>query len=381
MAEVHGICDPAFSAVQQTLKQHIETGREVGASVCVIVKGKTVVDIWAGHADAAKTKPWQEDTITPVWSLTKNVMILAMLMLIDRGQLDPDAPVARYWPEFGVNGKEGILVRHVMSHTAGLPSFDPAIDEETLYTTPLSTQNLVEQKPWWTPGTARGYHSVSQGHLVEGIVRRVTGKSLGEFIHEEIAVPRNADFNLPTEEAAWPRIAELIPTDVPDFSFLDRTSLPYRALTGSPPNPLAATTATYRKSGNGANTGITNARALSRILSIITSKGTVDGRRYLSAETVEKIFDVQATGPDVVLGLDGTWGMGYALAIPALEWVPTGKVAFWTGWGGSFSVMDVEREVTFSYIMNKMTADVCGSEQAKDHLLATYEALKTYTAQ
>ncbi|KAF7586368.1 hypothetical protein BBP40_009034 [Aspergillus hancockii] len=382
MAQVRGICDPAFSSVRDILQQHLSAGNEVGASICVTIKGKLVVDIWGGYTDQTHAEPWEDHTLVPIWSMTKTVMNLAMLLLIDRGQLDPDVPVAKYWPEFGVNGKEGVLVKHFMSHTAGLPSFNPPIDEATMLNAPLAVENLVQQKPWWTPGTAHGYHSASQGHLIGELVRRVTGKSLGEFIHDEIAVPRAADFHLPVAEQHWFRIAEMIPAATPDLSALDPNSISYRALTGSPASQTACNRPPFRRSGLGSIAGFSNARGANDILSIITNHGTVDGKPFLSPETIDRIFEVQASGPDLVIGLNVDWGLGYGIRMSGTEvdWMPSGRVAFWGGWGGSLALMDLDRQVTFTYAMNKMGSAIIGNERTGDYVRAVYAALDEYQA-
>lgn len=381
MAQVNGTCDPAFSSVRDILQQNVATDKELGASICVSVKGKTVVDIWGGHADTERSKPWTENTIVSVWSMTKTIMNLAVLILIDRGQLDPDAPVVKYWPEFGVNGKEGVLVRHLMSHTAGLPSFDPPIDEATMLNVPLATENLVQQKPWWTPGTAHGYHSSSQGHLIGELVRRVTGKSLGEFIHEELAVPRHADFHLPVAEEHWPRIADMDPSPPIDVSGVDPNSVMFRALTGSFANPRAPQEPAFRRSGLGSIGGFTNARAANDILSIITQNGTVDGKRYLSPETISRIFVPQASGPDLVIGLNIVWGLGYGIGkIDGADWFPSGKVAALGGWGGSLALIDMDHQVTFTYAMNRMGASAMGNDRTGEYVRAAYAALEGYNA-
>ncbi|KAE8355672.1 beta-lactamase/transpeptidase-like protein [Aspergillus coremiiformis] len=380
MAQVTGTCDPAFSSVRDILQQNVSSDKELGASICITVKGKTVVDIWGGYADTAHLKPWARNTIAPVWSMTKTVMNLAMLILIDRDLVDPDAPVVKYWPEFGVNGKEGVLVQHLLSHTAGLPSFNPPIDEATMLNVPLATENLVQQTPWWTPGTAHGYHSTAQGHLIGELVRRVTGKSLGAFIHDEIVIPRKADFHLPLEEEHWGRVAEMVPSAAFDFSVLDPNSIAARALTGSPANQMASQEPAFRRSGLGSIGGFSNARGANDVLSIITQNGTVDGKRFVSPETIAKIFEVKASGPDLVIGLNIEWGLGYGIGMPSVDWLPSGKVAFWGGWGGSFAIMDLDRQVTFTYVMNKMGASIVGNDCTQGYVRAAYAALEGYNA-
>src|SRR5262245_14142719 len=205
-----GFCAPQFEPVRDAFVANFTAGNEVGASVCVTQNGVPVVDLWGGEAVKGGA-PWQRDTIVNVYSTTKTMAAISVLVLADRGAVDLDAPVARYWPEFAQNGKEGVLVRHVMSHSAGLSGFDPALrGPEALYDWDGIVRGLAAQKPWWTPGDGSGYHALTQGFLQGEIVRRVTGKSIGKFFREEIAGPLGADFHigLPAEHDS--RVAELV---------------------------------------------------------------------------------------------------------------------------------------------------------------------------
>src|ERR1700761_8930325 len=176
MADLQGSYDELFAAPATLLGKLLDDG-DTGGSVAVFVDGEPVVDVWGGFADAGRTTAWQRDTITNVWSVTKTMTALCALILADRGQLDLDAPVARYWPEFAAAGKDAVLVRHVLSHTAGLPDWDGPIDE--LYDWPAATARLAAQAPQWEPGTEAGYHSVTQGFLIGEVIRRIDGRSVG----------------------------------------------------------------------------------------------------------------------------------------------------------------------------------------------------------
>src|SRR5690606_8039862 len=186
---VNGHQHPRFDRLRERLEENLASGEELGAAVAVDLDGQTVVDLWGGHADVARTRPWERDTIVNVWSTTKEVTALAMLILAERGLVDLDAPVATYWPDFAKNGKENVLVRHVMAHTSGVSGWEQPFVVEDMYDWELSTSRLAEQAPWWEPGTASGYHAQNQGHLLGEIVRRVTGRSLKQFVAEEIAAP------------------------------------------------------------------------------------------------------------------------------------------------------------------------------------------------
>jgi CubicO group peptidase (beta-lactamase class C family) len=173
---VQGSCDHAFKSVHEALQANLESGEELGASIVINLDGETVVDMWGGWRDEARTQPWDQDTIVNVWSTTKTVTSLAVLMLVSRGQVDVHAPVARYWPEFAAAGKERVEVRHLMSHTSGVSGLDQPATIEDLYDWETATSRMAAQAPWWEPGTASGYHALNYGHLLGEVVRRVTGK-------------------------------------------------------------------------------------------------------------------------------------------------------------------------------------------------------------
>ncbi|MDX6278626.1 MAG: hypothetical protein QOJ72_2754, partial [Nocardioidaceae bacterium] len=200
-----------FAPVVDQLCAAVEDGTERGASLCVIQDGEVVLDIWDGWFDLARTIPWQADTITPVWSITKVMVNLAALVLVDRGELDPDAPVVRYWPEFGAAGKDAVTVAQLLGHTSGVSGWAQPVTVDDLYDWDKSTAMLAAQEPWWEPGTASGYHLVNQGHLVGEVIRRVTGISVGQFFAKEIAGPLGADFRIglgPDDDA---RVSPLSP--------------------------------------------------------------------------------------------------------------------------------------------------------------------------
>jgi CubicO group peptidase (beta-lactamase class C family) len=207
---LNGHVDPRFEPLRDVLESHLTSGAECGLSVTVDIDGDTVVDVYGGHADEARTRPWEPDTIVNVWSTTKTVTSLAVLMLADRGLVDLDAPVAAYWPEFAANGKEQVLVRHLMSHSSGVSGWDAPFALTDMYDLERSTALLAAQAPWWEPGTASGYHALNFGHLLGEIVRRVSGKSLTEFVATEIAGPLNADFQIGASKSDWARCAEII---------------------------------------------------------------------------------------------------------------------------------------------------------------------------
>jgi CubicO group peptidase (beta-lactamase class C family) len=337
-----------------------------------------VVDVWGGFRDQARTIPWDEHTITNVWSSTKTVTSLAALMLADRGQLDVDAPVARYWPEFGASGKQDVLVRHVLSHASGVSGLDQPAVVEDLYDWEKSTARMAAQAPWWEPGTASGYHALNYGHLVGEIVRRISGKPLKQFVAEEIAGPLGADFQIGAADSDWGRIAPVVPPPpVPvDLGALDMDSPAVKTFTGPAPDAENANTPGWRRADIGAANGHGNARSVAKIMSAVARGGEAGGVRLLGPDTIELIFREQLNGVDLVLGRPLRLGIGYGLhRADLLPYVPAGKICFWGGWGGSIVLMDLGRRMTISYMMNKMGPGIIGSDRSARYVQAIYEAL------
>ncbi|ASW88979.1 serine hydrolase domain-containing protein [Mycobacterium marseillense] len=379
---LHGHYDSRFEDLVAGLADEVSTGGELGAAIAIDIGGELIVDIWGGYADRAKTREWSQDTIVNVFSSTKNVTALAALMLIDRGLLDPFAPVAKYWPEFAANGKDQVEVRHVLSHTSGVSGWEMPFRLEDVYDWEKSTSRLAAQAPWWQPGTASGYHAVTSGHLIGEIVRRITGKTLRDFVRDEIAEPLRADFQigaLPEDDA---RIAELVPPpplDVP-LDAVPHDHPMYKTFAAVPPTPesaLAAETTAWRRADIGSANGHGNARSLVRVLSPISLGGSVNGTRLLDSDTIDLIFREQVNGTDLVLAMPARWGMGFALPHPeAVPDMPDGKVCYWGGWGGSMVVMNPDRRATFAYVMNKMgQVTSAGTERTRKYTRLIYQAL------
>jgi CubicO group peptidase (beta-lactamase class C family) len=375
--EVKGTCGERFEGVRDALAARLASGDELGASIVINIDGENIADMWGGFRDEAGTVPWTEDTITNVWSTTKTITNLAALMLADRGQLDVYAPIARYWPEYGANGKQDIEVRHLLSHTSGVSGWDQPFLTEDMYDWDKSTSQLASQAPWWEPGSASGYHALNQGHMVGEIIRQITGKKLKQFVAEEIAGPLGADFQIGALERDWGRIADVVPPPpLPfDMDAIDMQSPAFKTMTGPAPDAAAANTAGWRNADMGACNGHGNARSVARIMSALALGGEVDGVRLLSQKSIDLIFDEQSNGVDLVLGVPLRLGIGYGL--PLLEtvpYLPDERICFWGGWGGSIIAMDLDRRMTISYMMNKMGPGVIGSDRSEAYVTAIYAA-------
>jgi CubicO group peptidase (beta-lactamase class C family) len=378
MAGISGRCDAPFGRLREVLAAAIDGGDDLGGSVAVTVDGAPVVDLWGGWADPDRTRPWTEDTITNVWSTTKTMTALAALVLADRGELDVYAPVARYWPEFAANGKDRVEVRHLLSHTSGVSAWAQPVEVDDLYDWEKATAMLAAQPCWWEPGTASGYHALNQGHLVGEVIRRITGQQLGAFFAQEIAGPLGADFHIGLDPAHDERVSDVVPPPpLPfDLEALGMDSVAVKTFTGPAPDASVAWSEAWRRADIGAANGHGNARSVARIHAVVANGGEVDGVRLLSPGTIDLIFDEQANGIDLVLGLPVRFGIGFALPHPeTFPYLPDGRICLWGGWGGSMAVIDTERRMSLAFMMNKMAPGIIGGPTATALIAAAYEAL------
>jgi CubicO group peptidase (beta-lactamase class C family) len=374
MAEIQGRCAEGFSGVSAALSASLDAGTDVGASVAVFRRGEPVVDIWGGHADPEKTRAWEEDTITNVFSTTKTMTALCALILADRGELDFDAPVADYWPEFKAAGKEGVLVRHLMGHTSGLPGWDARLVPEDLADWEKCTSLLAAQEPWWEPGSASGYHAVTQGYLVGEVVRRITGRSLGTFFREEVAEPLGADFHIGLPEADEARVSRLIahpPADPGAQAGVGGDLVP-RVLDNPPITGETSWPRWWTGAEIPAANGHGNARSVALVQSVLANGGEVGGRRLLSEAGCRAVFREQSNGTDLILGVPIRFGLGFGLSG---EMMPLGpEVCFWGGYGGSLVLVDMAAGLCVAYVMNRMEGNRTGDARGVSILMAAISA-------
>ncbi|KAK2050312.1 beta-lactamase [Colletotrichum somersetense] len=386
MAQAHGKCDPKFQGVYKKFRELLESGQELGASLTVNIDGEEVVNIWGGYADAKRTRPWNQDTIVNVFSTTKTISALAVLLLINDGKLSPYDKVSRYWPEFAGNGKEKIEVRHLISHTSGIAVFEDPITMEELCDFKSTVSRLEKQAPRWEPGTASGYHTWTYGYLVGELVRRVTGLALRDFVAQKIAAPLNADFQIGAKEEDWPRVAELVPPPRPLSDFIalpkmDPDSLPAKML-HPVPDASFANTEPWRRAEIGAANGHSNSQAIARIWSRALTVGD-ESQRLLSKDTIDLIFTEQSYGLDLCFGIPIRFGIGLGIRGNGDafidSWIPEGRLCFWGGWGGSMVINDVDRHITIAYAMNKMDAGAAGNNAVRSYVAEIYKALGVHT--
>ncbi|MCA6335809.1 MAG: beta-lactamase family protein [Phenylobacterium sp.] len=359
--EVHGTCDPRFDSVRRTFAGNLESGADVGASFAVTMDGEMVVDLWGCCADPGQTRPWEADTLVNVYSTTKTMTALTALLLADRGQLDFHAPVARYWPEFAANGKSAVTVAHLMSHSSGLSGWKEPLTVEDLYAWETATALLAAQAPFWEPGTAPGYHGMTQGFLVGEVVRRITGASLGTVFRTEIAEPLGADFHIGLPASEDHRVAELIPPP-PGQGMAEGDDLPELTanMSNNPRVPVEVTqTRAWRGAAIPAAGGHGNARAIARVHALLANGGEVDGRRYMSEAGCRRALEFQVEGQDLVMHIPARFGLGFGLAGPTMP-TPNPNTIFWGGYGGSLAIIDMDARTSFGYAMNRMAPTTTG---------------------
>jgi CubicO group peptidase (beta-lactamase class C family) len=375
MADIQGTFEDRFEGVAQALSQNLDQGLDVGASVAVVLNGEIVVDIWGGYADSAKTTPWHEDTLVNVFSTTKTMVALCALILADRGELDFNAPVARYWPEFAQAGKDQVLVRHLLGHTSGLSGWEEPLEPEQLGDWERCTSLLAAQSPWWEPGTQSGYHAVTQGYLVGEVIHRITGLSPGAFFKETLAEPLGADFHigLPDDAEAASRVVPLISPPPADLGELGVPRLGIKTLSNPPITGDVTAQGWWRRAEIPAANGQGNARSVATVQSVVACAGEARGTRLLSEAGVTALFEEQANGPDLVLGVPLRFGLGFGLSSETMPMGP--RTCAWGGYGGSLVVSDLDARLTVAYVMNRMEPGVLGDPRGASIVGATVVGL------
>jgi len=358
----HGHCASGFEPVREAFLQNFRDGLEVGAATSVVINGETVVDLWAGYADANRKHSWNRDTIVHVMSTTKGLTALVAHRLVERGLLDLDVPVAQYWPEFAQNGKASLPVRYLLTHQAGLPALDAWQPAGKLQNWAAMTALLERQQPLWEPGSAFGYHAVTFGFLVGEVIRRVSSKTVGQLIREEIAGPLGVDFELGFGEDIDARVAELLPAPPAPEGVMDLV----RSITANPmtvmaraflvaiPSPDTDNNArAVRACEMPSTNGHTNARALAMIYGALARGGAIDGVQLLSRESIARASELQVGGIECVSMAEMSFGLGFAVRRPGVD-VP-GPAAFGhAGFGGSEGLADPGRKLGFGYVMNQL---------------------------
>ncbi|MET7333019.1 serine hydrolase domain-containing protein [Nonomuraea sp. NPDC005650] len=383
---VQGTCDSRFSQVAEEFEGNLARRGEVGASVCVIVDGEVLVDLWGG--EAAPGVPWQSGTIGHVWSCTKGATALCAHLLAARDELDLDAPVTRYWPEYGAGGKGGTLVRHLLAHQAGLPALREKLPPGAFYDWKLMADRLAGEEPFWEPGSRHGYHALTFGYLVGEVVRRVSGRSLGTFFREEVAEPLGLEFWLGLPEEYEDRVAPTIPADPPEAppsfyvkAFTDPNSMPALLLSneGGYMTPGESDSRAAHAAEFGAIGAITNARGLAGMYRPLS----LGGGELVTGEHLAHMSITVSAGTDAVLAVPSRFSLGFVKAADNRHLPPADSegallstTAFGhVGMGGSVGFCDPPARLAFGYSMNKQGIGLGINARGQALVDATYRAL------
>jgi CubicO group peptidase (beta-lactamase class C family) len=375
---IQGTCAAGYEPVRDAFAENFARRGEIGASVAVVAGGQQVVNLWAGWADPAKTRPWEQHTLTNVWSTTKAMTSLCAHILIDRGELDPDSPVARYWPEFAAGGKADIPLRWVMSHRAGLSGLSVPVSVEDYYDWDKITGLLAEQQPLWPPGTASGYHPITFGYLVGEVVRRVTGQSIGAFFGSEVAGPLGADFHIGLPDSELGRCSDLLgvrPTEAEQSAIAQAYANAHPAAMAALVNPALtgdeANLPGWRMAEIPAANGHGTALALATVFGAL-----VDGsNRLVSPETLATACAGQGRLTDLVLGFPLEWTLGYALSGPEHHYGPNPAAFGHDGFGGSAVCADPGSGVAIAYVMNRMGMNLSDDPRKMAMIDGVYRSL------
>jgi CubicO group peptidase (beta-lactamase class C family) len=353
-----GYCDPAFAKVGETFAANFRDRGEIGAAVAVYRHGQKMVDLWGGWADAAQTRPWQQDTIVCMMSVGKGMAALGVWMLIDRGLIDLDAPVARYWPGFAQAGKGSITVGTLLAGKAGLLYADHA-PAGAGYDWEVMIDALERQKPAWEPGTAHGYHSATAGYLFGELIRQVDGRPLDQFLREEVTGPLGADYGYGAAWADPERVADIVPNQ-DSHTFVqsrDPSTKMGRAWRMRPDSPDHYNDARMRSGLLPSTNGHGNARAVARIYAALASGGTLDGVRLVSSDTIDRMRTESWFGPCEMTDRIFRYAYGFFLNEPLMSPMGTNPRAFGhPGAGGSLGFADPENGIAFSYSPSLMCA-------------------------
>jgi CubicO group peptidase (beta-lactamase class C family) len=357
--EIHGDSAPRFKRLREVFAEGFRERDEIGAALAVTIDGQSVVDLWAGHADPARTRPWQRDTIANLYSTTKGMTALCAHRLVEQGRLDLDAPVASYWPEFAQARKQAIPVRWLLDHRAALIAISAPLPPEALYDWDQVVEALAAQEPWWTPGEKHGYQPVTFGWLVGEVVRRVSGRSLGTFFRDEIARPLGLEMHIGLAESDLGRVADITALPMPPEMMEAMQEDPRAPLVLAFINPMGAgdhNDPRFRRAEVPAINGHGNARALARVYGALARGGEIDGVRVLGPEAIERASEEQVSGHDALLDFPTRFGLGFMLSqldVPEMRF--GGSKAFGhPGAGGSIGFADPETRVGFGYVPNRL---------------------------
>lgn len=379
---IGGFVVPGFEKVREQFEEHFESEGEVGAALCIEYKGKKVVDIWGGHQDGAKTKSWDENTLTNVWSTTKGAMAATIANLVSLNLLDYSSPVAEYWPEFAVFGKENITVAQLFSHQAGLAGLESELAVDELFDVESVANRLAERAPQWEVGTRSGYHALSIGYLAEELVRRVTGRTLSEYFNEVISGSLELEFYMGLPCDRENQVSEMLNDGYLETNQSTFNQIQKETLINLPTSPNLPNERRWRAMGIPSAGGTANARGVAGLYSHLLSDfhSKTEDIAIASRETLLKAQSVQIDNVDLILGFPQQWGIGFSVNAASGFYGPSKSAFGHHGWGGSSGFVDPEKDIAFGYVMNYLRDVVRGDPRASNLIRETYAAIDAVEA-
>lgn len=367
-----GACSAGFEAVRDAFIANFSQRGDVGGAIAVVRRGEIVVDLWGGHADAARMRPWTPRTVTNVWSTTKGVAAICFAMMVERGKAAYEDPVAKFWPEFAANGKDAITIAQLLSHQSGLCGLDQPVTLEDLADQARAEKLFAAQAPIWPPGTQCGYHAIAHGPLTNALFRRIEGRTMARFVADELAAPFGLDLSIGLPDAEASRASEIIAP--PTLSSTDANPTPSRPQAAALANPVldprSANTARWRASPMPSVNGFATARGLARLYGALADDGMLDGVRLLSTGVIAQASRVRIESEDLVLGMQSRWSAGFLCNVHGIYGDKSTAYGH-SGWGGSFAFADPERGLGVAWVMNAMGHNLIGDERAMALIGAT----------
>lgn len=374
MVEIAGFAQPRFAAVKDAFADNFAQGLELGARFTVVQAGELVVDLWAGHADRARSKPFDERTLTPIFSTTKAIAALLVARAVDEGKLTYDQRVADLWPEFAQAGKGGITVEQALSHQAGLSGFPDQIDPALWFDWDATCAKLAAMAPLWPPGTASGYHPITFGYIAGEIFRRACGRTMGTALREDLAQPFGLDLWIGLPDAEFGRVAELQrPNGLPNFG--ERNAATRAAFLTPWSSPGGRSQDEWRRMELPSANGHATAEALAKLMGALANDGWLDGTEILPPAVIGEMARERIRGQDLVLPFVMSWGAGVMRNETEKPWGPAMQSFGHSGWGGSCAVADPQTRLGCAYVMNKQGVQLMGDERPKRLIEAVYAAL------
>lgn len=374
MVEIAGFAQPRFAVVKDAFAANFAEGLELGARFTVVEAGEAVVDLWAGHADRAREKPFDDRTLTPVFSTTKAIAAVLMARAVDQGRLAYDQRVADLWPEFAAAGKAAVTIEQALSHQAGLSGFPEQMDAALWFDWDAICAKLAAMAPLWPPGTASGYHPITFGYIAGELFRRAEGRTIGTALREDLGQPFGLDLWIGLPDSEFGRVAELQrPSALPEFG---EHNAPTRAAFLTPwSSPAGRGQAEWRRMELPSANGHATAEALARLMGALADDGGLDGTEILSPAVIGEMARERIRGQDLVLPFVMSWGAGVMRNETETPWGPAMQSFGHSGWGGSCAVADPEAKLGMSYVMNKQGTALMGDSRPRRLIEAVYASL------